>query len=130
MAVLSILSANKLGDVSNFHIGSDPYCIVYLTSKKINLEKKEIYRTKTIKKTINPIFINENIEFLVPTEVYWFHYSILIEIWDSNNFDFLGSLLLSGQKLKKLLNRTGSNCLLPVEYELQKSPYLPEDEVR
>ncbi|KAH0543566.1 hypothetical protein FGG08_002127 [Glutinoglossum americanum] len=81
---------------------SDPYC-------KFELNGKDVYKTKTIKKTLNPVW-NENFEVSIPSRTAA-KFKVRVYDWDfGDSADFLGAADINLESLEPFI---------PKEYKLR-----------
>ena len=120
-----IRSGVKVGKANAYGKGSDPYCIVYRTSRAEGGEEEEIHRTKVVSQTLNPKFTNEKFVFRVPADDDWSGMTLRVEMWHLGG-DFLGQVTVKGGQLRFLLNKFDKNALMPTIFELEESVHLPK----
>ncbi len=128
-SLIWIRNCRTLNKANLYGPGSDPYCILYRSSTTEGIVDEEIYRTKVVYKTLNPIFSDEKVIFKIPTtdnDDDWHGLSLKIEVWHHGGGDFLGLLILSGIQLRSLLNgNNSSRCLQLNTYDLICNNELP-----
>jgi hypothetical protein len=122
-AVLHLQSANGLAKTNAFGKGSDPYCIVFRASRSEGGDFVEIYRSKTILKTLDPKF-NELVIFQVPCDDDWSGMSLRVELWDVT-LDFLGCILIKGNELMDLISADCDEKSVAKTYDLLESKLIP-----
>ena len=128
-SLIWIRNCRNLNKANLYGPGSDPYCILYRSSTTEGVVNEEIYRTKVVNKTLNPVFSDEKVVFKIPTtdnDDDWHGLSLKIEVWHHGGGEFLGLLILSGIKLRGLLNGNNSTrCLELNTYDLICNNELP-----
>jgi len=115
---LEVVAARGLAKADAFGGKSDPYCVV-------RWEGKEVHRTKTIKKELNPKWTNETAE--LPVEAWrrddddecenTSERVLVVEVWDEDflrSGDFLGQVVLTRSDLARLSRNSGE----VMEFEL------------
>jgi Ca2+-dependent lipid-binding protein len=110
-AILWIVSAKKLHNSSLFGSGSDVYFKVFRKYDLDSDEDHEIYKSKVVSQSLDPIFTDELVTVIVPCLTNWIDFTLRIELWDNYNV-LLGSLDLVDKDAQAILQRSDEYKIL------------------
>ena len=130
-STLYVRGGINLPKANAFRNISDVTAIVYWTSLFDQVFDAEIGRTTIAPRTVNPSWQNEKFNINVPVVDEWTSVSVRIELRDIaayHDSTFLGSVSLGEDDLKNLLSRTGDDCSVLLQYNVDVSSplLLPE----
>jgi len=110
-AILWIVSANNLHNSNSFGLSSDVYFKVYRKYDLDSAEDHEIYQSKVVTQSLDPVFTDELVTVIIPCLTEWIDFTLRIELWDNYNV-LLGTLILADKEIQAILQRSDEEKIL------------------